>query len=256
MTDNPYQPPRTDFSKPIASNGNPQAGGTLQDGIEGNYDFEIMAVLQEAWQRTEGFKSTIIGAGIIMFFILFVLVAMNLMITLLLVWMASIDQEVTVRGVLLESIRHLMNAALVSPFLAGVMMLGIRRAVDLPIEFAIAFSYFGRAIPLTITAVLISILTTLGFVLLLLPGIYLSVGYILAMPLVAEKKLPPWQALEASRQAISYHWFKVFFTYLLMSIIFVISFLPLGIGSIWTVTMMVNLNGILYRIIFGVEEAR
>ncbi len=41
-----------------------------------------------------------------------------------------------------------------------------------------------------------------------------------------------------------------------MIIILSISIIPLGIGLIWTVPMMFNMNGILYRIMFGVEAAR
>jgi uncharacterized membrane protein len=73
--------------------------------------------------------------------------------------------------------------------------------------------------------------------------------------LIADKKLQPWQAMEASRKAITHRWLKVFFLLLAMSLIIFASMLPLFIGLIWTYPMSVVLIGILYREIFGVEQA-
>ncbi len=93
----------------------------------------------------------------------------------------------------------------------------------------------------------------LGFLLLILPGIYLVVAYMLAIPLAAEKNLNSWKALEVSRKAITHKWFKTFGLFLMIWLILIISILPLGIGLIWTVPWAVNAIGILYREIFGVE---
>jgi uncharacterized membrane protein len=85
------------------------------------------------------------------------------------------------------------------------------------------------------------------------PGIYLSVAYILAIPLVVERGLSPWQALEASRKAISQHWFKVFGLFLLLGVLMSLSMIPFGIGLLWTIPLMVVSLGVLYRTIFGVR---
>ena len=139
--------------------------------------------------------------------------------------------------------------------MAGLNMVGIRRAADQPVSFNEIFSHFGRTLPLLITAVVMMALVYLGMILLLIPGIYLSIAYILAIPLVVERGLSPWQALEASRKAISQHWFKVFGLFLLLGIITMLSAIPLGIGLIWTIPLMVVAMGVLYRTIFGVLPA-
>ena len=74
--------------------------------------------------------------------------------------------------------------------------------------------------------------------LLLIPGIYLSIAYRLAIPLVVERGLSPWQALEASRKAISQHWFKVFGLFFVLMLIMLLSMIPLGIGLIWTLPLI------------------
>ena len=98
-----------------------------------------------------------------------------------------------------------------------------------------------------------SILIALGFMLLIIPGIYLSIAYMFALPLIVEKNMDFWQAMETSRKAVTQHWFKLFFTGVLMVIIYLISTIPLGLGLIWTIPMFVALHGVLYRRIFGID---
>lgn len=54
--------------------------------------------------------------------------------------------------------------------------------------------------------------------LLLLPGIYFSVAYLFALPLVVEHKFDVWPALETSRRLVTRDWWSFFF--LNVSIIF------------------------------------
>lgn len=53
------------------------------------------------------------------------------------------------------------------------------------------------------------ILTSAGYLLLIIPGIYLQVVWCFATLLVVDKGLEPWSALETSRKAVSKQWFKV-----------------------------------------------
>ena len=106
-----------------------------------------------------------------------------------------------------------------------------------------------------ITAIISMLLIYLGMFLLIIPGLYLAIAYMLAIPLVVERGLTPWQALEASRKAITQHWFKVFGLFLLLGLITLISAIPLGIGLVWSIPLFVIAMGVLYRTIFGVLPA-
>lgn len=55
---------------------------------------------------------------------------------------------------------------------------------------------------------------------------------------------------------ISKRWFSVFGLYLVVLIIMAISALPLGIGLIWTLPLALVVPGIIYRNMFGVEQAQ
>jgi hypothetical protein len=242
---NPYQAPATNISSQEAVG---PAGGTLESGIAGDYNFEITEVLTEAWQKTSEAKGTMWGAYLLIFLAVAV-ISFTLSIILGLLGASKESQIVAMVSEWLVTI-------LMYPFLVGAMMLGIRHSVNLPINSTMAFNYLGYTLPLVGVAIMMMIFTIIGFFLLIIPGIYLSMAYLFAMPLIVEKQLGPWQALESSRQAVTHHWFKVFLVSLAMWFIIFISMIPIGIGLIWTLPMWVNLNGILYRIIFGVEEAR
>ena len=73
-------------------------------------------------------------------------------------------------------------------------------------------------------------------------------------PLITDKGMGVWEAMETSRKAIHKCWFRVFGIYLLMILIYLVSMIPLGIGLIWTMPMIIMVGGILYRRLFGVSE--
>jgi len=98
-------------------------------------------------------------------------------------------------------------------------------------------------------------MTLIGFLLLILPGIYLSIAYVFTLPLIVDKEMDIWDAMETSRKAVTKHWFKVFGLFILLSLIMALGALALGIGLIWAVPLLfVTLYGLLYPLIFdGVE---
>ena len=221
---------------------------TSESAEVGDYDFGIGAVLNESWERTKGLKGSFWAAGAILFVIVLVLGAVIGGGSALLIGNGD-----TTAGVLTSLIIQLVIMAVMYPFMAGILMLGIERSVDLPLSYKSVFGYFAYTLPLLGVAVLMSVLVTIGFILLIIPGIYLSLAYMFAVPLVVEKNLGIWDAMETSRKAVTSHWFKLFFLFLIMGITLMISAIPLGIGLIWTYPMMVAMMGVLYRDIFGVE---
>lgn len=77
----------------------------------------------------------------------------------------------------------------------------------------------NSAMPLMITGLFSLILVQLGTIACLLPGIYLFIAYLFCLPLVADRGLGFWDAMEASRRAATRHWFKIF-------ALFILAFLP------------------------------
>ncbi len=224
----------------------PRRGGNVEDAVTGRYDFSIPEVLSEAWQRVAGSKRVFVTVGVI----LFVGIAVVSRLLGALLFGASAESGL-VRGTLFQ----IAMTAILYPFLVGVMMLGIRRAVDAPIDVRDAFGYLEHAGAVVVAAVPIALLTSIGFALLVLPGLYLSVAWLFALPLIVEKGLPAWEAMETSRRAVTHHWFKVFGALLVFGLIVFASAFTV-VALIWTLPFWIIGYGVLYRIVFGVENPR
>lgn len=53
-------------------------------------------------------------------------------------------------------------------------------------------------------------MTAAGLLLLILPGVYLAVGYAFVIPLIIDRGMPLWTAMELSRTTVHKHWFPTF----------------------------------------------
>ncbi len=127
----------------------------------------------------------------------------------------------------------------------------VRRAARLPVSFSTAFQYLDKAGVAVIAMLLTTILTYVGILLLVIPGIYLSVAYLLTFPLIGDRGLSPWAAMETSRKAITRKWFRVLGLMFLTGLLVMLSAIPLGIPLIWTLPWGMMVIGVLYRRVFG-----
>lgn len=209
-------------------------------------DFSIGDVLKEAWQKTKGAKGAVWGGLAVMYFIIFGLifgVSFGLQQTAV-----GLDPAMAIG---INAGLQLVTSCFSVIFTGGIMLIGVRRASERRVSWKMVFAGFSKALSIIIALILQTVLVLIGFCLLILPGIYLSVGYALTLPLILEKGLGPWQALEASRRAIHKKWWTVFGLYLIMGLIYLVSTIPLGLGMIWTVPMFFVALGVLYRLFFG-----
>lgn len=227
--------------------------GSIEKGINGDYAFSIRAVLSEAWDKTSGAKWPIQLA-----FLYYFLVFVAIMIVMMIASMALITVPVNSSAdptipFILQLLFQIAINLVALPMMMGIIMMGIKRSVNAPISANSVFAYFPKMFSLLLTMILVYIMVIIGLLLLILPGIYLMVAYYMALPLVVEKGLSPWQAMEVSRKTVSHHWFRMVGFLIISSIILIISMIPLGIGLIWTLPMFIIAYGIIYRNMFGVE---
>ncbi len=230
----------------------PAQGGSLQRGLSGDYQLVFGDVLREAWARVSGNKATVWTAVVMYAAVLF---CVSLVFAMLLG-----PPPVSVEGVPpsvspLELVQQLVTGLLITPLWVGLIFVGVAIASDRPAKPASIFSWYGLALKLLFTYLLMGFMIMLGTLLLVLPGIYLAVSYQLALPLVADKNLGPWQALETSRKAVTRKWFTFFGLWLLALLAILGSTILLGIPLIWVLPAALIGLGIVYRNVFGAEPA-
>ncbi len=100
----------------------------------------------------------------------------------------------------------------------GLYLVYLRRIRGMDASAAHSLAGFGPAfMPLAMTGLISTMLSSLGLIFCFLPGIYLKVAWFFALPLIVDKGFNFWPAMEASRRISTRVWFKLF---LLMVVVF------------------------------------
>lgn len=111
----------------------------------------------------------------------------------------------------------------------GLFLVYLRRVRREPAAFEELFSGFqSNFIQLALVGVVTGLLSMLGTLCcLILPGLYLFVAWLFAIPLVADKRFEFWTAMELSRKVVTKVWFEIFGLFMLASL----PALLVGIGA-------------------------
>lgn len=217
--------------------------------VENNhdYDFDILEVVKVGWANIDGVKTQFV-AGIAVY----VMVFFVLQFVLGFVFPQGTNEN---PNLLNQQIVGILSYPVLMPLMAGMMMMAIDYSRGEDIAFKTIFNYYHLTGKLALAGILIYIFTIIGFVLLMIPAIYVSVAYAFTIPLIVDKNMEVWEAMEHSRKTVTKHWFKVAGLMGLLTVVMFISALPFGLGLIWTVPLMfVTLYGLAYPIMFSNVE--
>ena len=140
--------------------------------------------------------------------------------------------------------------------LGGLDYVFIRRLRGEEVQIGDVFDGFNLAfLNLTMAGLVKWLLTTLGLLLCILPGIYLAVGYVFALPLVVDKKMEFWTAMEVSRRVVHEHWWSVFALVIVLALVALAGFLLCGVGALITIPVSSAALMYAYEDLFGTQAA-
>jgi uncharacterized membrane protein len=98
----------------------------------------------------------------------------------------------------------------------------------------------------------------LGLIALILPGIYLGVGYLFAIQMGIFGGMDPWSAMEWSRKLITRNWWKFLVLVLIFIVLNAVGILLAGIGLVLTLPLTFLVLYVLFedltREVFSEEE--
>ena len=238
---------------------------TIDQAIESGYDYDVLAILSEAWAATNGFKLTIflaslvfMGVGILSYLIIAVLAGISIAI----LGMST--------GVVITAIIGMLVMMVVFWLLsAGPYTMTLNHLRNRTVELNQIFSGFSRAKPVLAFSILIFIFSLAGSIpnlifanssgaMATLAGlisnvvtICLTVTYSLTICIIMDHpEVTFWEAMEGSRKLIMQHWFKMLLVFIALIAINIIGALLLLIGLFWTIPMTFLAIGCVYRTIF------
>jgi len=134
----------------------------------------------------------------------------------------------------------LLGVFLAAPLNYGVSYAYLKAARGEPVDINIMFSVFQNYWNVFLAALLTTIIISVGFIFLIIPGIYLACKLAFVPYVVMDKKLEVIEALKASWNMTDGYGWQVFLTYLLGIPAMIAGFICLGVGAI-VAAMWINI---------------
>lgn len=246
--DNIYATPESDLEQRPAG---VRRGGNIEDAIAGNIEVNMLETLAEAWRDLKGFKLKCHIATLIWLAIYTVALLISIPVVFGLVALGADGETASLLGSLVQ----LVAIAVTMPMMVGITVMGIRHSQRRSVSASTVLNYFHRAPAAILWYFLYSLMIMLGYVLLIVPGIYLTFAYMFSLPLMFEKDMSAWQSLEVSRKAVTRIWFRATGFVLLLCLLLVVGTIPLGLPLIWVLPWVALAFAMVYFKLFGAEGA-
>jgi len=150
-----------------------------------------------------------------------------------------------------------VGVILTGPMLGGICFYYLKQIRGQQARIEDAFAGFTLSfVQLMVAGLVTHLLTAVGLALCILPGIYLAVAWCFALPLVIDKQLGFWEAMETSRQAVYKQWWSVFLLMFLCTLINVGGGLLCCVGFFFTLPLTGLAMMYAYEDVFGNQAAK
>lgn len=220
--------------------------------LQGKFELSVKAVLADAWRATPGN----IGPLLIGFMVIF-----GIMICLFLIFNSMVFQIEDQNDPALSQLSWVIQL-LTAPFMAGLVLMGIRLGQGISCSPRNVFDALPRALPVLLAFVIISaigiivggLLQAILPILMLLFALYLGIATIIVVPLLVTHEVSVLNALYYSFLIVHKRFSQFTLIYLACVGLLIVSILTLGLGFIWSIPFIYTLYGVVYRQLFGVRD--
>ena len=175
-------------------------------------------------------------------------IGFTILVALINILIAKINESASPVG-------SLISILISGPLNAGFLIVAFKLLRDRATSFGDFFRGFNYYLPLFLVSLVSGVMIGIGFILLIIPGIYLAVAYTFALPFVLEKKMNFWDAMELSRKLISKNWFAFFGFVLVLGLVNIAGALVLGLGLLVTIPLSVGAIAAAYDDIVGLPSS-
>lgn len=239
---------------PAPAAGSPDDLAAIQDR---DYALDIGSCVTRSWQLVKGNFWPLIGATLL---ILILATAWNEIISLFTGRsMARLIEGIQHRRfepvpVFVVFLSSLAGSLLYGILYGGLYLFFLKLIRGEAVNPGTLFAGFGpSAVPLLVASLLISLLTLLGFACCVLPGIYLSVSWLFTFPLIIDKRMDFWPAMELSRKLVTRHGWMVLGLAVVVVLVSLAGAILCCIGILVTVPISIGALMYAYEDIFGVR---
>jgi hypothetical protein len=213
--------------------------------LERDYELDIGGCVSRGWELVKTNFWPIVGiTALIMLLTMAINQVLGLFTRPAIDAMIS-EHRVSPGGIAIIVLTTIVSCPIYAVFIAGLFKYYLKLIRGEEAGIGDAFSGFGRSIgQLVLLGLVMNILTIIGYVLCLVPGIYLAVAWFFSIPLVIDKQMGFWEAMEASRKMVHKHWFLVFVFLLVYGLLSMAGIIACCIGIF--VTLPIGLGALMY----------
>lgn len=198
--------------------------------IENGYQVNASDYVQKGWEMFKGHIGEFVGFTLLVF-------------------------AISLASIKLETFGSLIFSALAAPLYAGYSIAAFRILTGKSLQFSDFFRGFNYFLPLFLAGLASGIIVSIGFMLLIIPGIYLAIGYMLATFLIIDYRMEFWQAMETSRKIVTKNWFAFFVLAIVLALINLLGTLALGVGLLISAPVSACAAAIAYKEIVGLNSS-
>ena len=188
---------------------------------------DVGSCLGRAWDKMMGDLWTIVGISA-------------------LVWLALSASHAVYVGIVITG-----------PLLGGLYYYYLKKIRGQTAELQDAFAGFTLAfVQLLLASVVSGALIALGLALCVIPGIYLAVAWCFALPLIIDKQMSFWDAMELSRKTINQSWWSALWLVVVCGLINLGGGLLCCVGIFFTLPLTGLAMMYAYNDVFGAIPAK
>ncbi|MDX6767129.1 MAG: GYF domain-containing protein [Candidatus Methylacidiphilales bacterium] len=188
------------------------ASGSLSPGLpvpapSGSGEIDFSACFSEGWAVFKAHWPVMVAAGAVFFFLSMAIQGPFQVVQIVL--QKQLEQQ-PVLFIGLMGLTYLVSLVFTPPLTAGLFQFCLVSLRDKP-RLEVLFEGFKTCwLQSCLCVVVMTLIIILGFLCLIIPGIYLAVAYYYAIPLVIDRRMGFWEAMELSRKTVHKQWFMVF----------------------------------------------
>ena len=234
------------FAAPAATAPSPApAMAASPDWQERDYDLDIGGCIGRGWELVKNNFWPVVGVNALVMLITVVINQIIGLFTRPVINAMVVQHQFSARGIFIVLMVTIISAPIYAIFMAGLFKYFLKMIREENAQIGDAFSGFGPSIgQLILLGLVMNSLVMIGCVLCLIPGVYLSVAWYFAIPLVIDRRMNFWEAMESSRKLVTKHWFLVFAFLLVIGLLAAAGVIACCIGIF--VTMPIFFASIMY----------
>jgi hypothetical protein len=237
---------------PIQVAAQPTVLAPLEQVLNEDYSLDIGACLTRGWELLkENFWPTV-GASTLIVVLTVIINQVIGLFTRPLVERMIEERRISIHAILIIVVVGFVSAPIYTVLYAGLFKYFIKLIRRETASIGDAFSGFGPSIlQLILLGWVQGILVNLGFLFCVIPGIYLFVSWYFAIPLIIDRGIGFWEAMEFSRKMVSKHWFVVFGLILVAGLLSIVGVIACCIGVLASLPFGLAALMYAYEDIFG-----